>query len=131
MCGWELGIAESITIVIVIGLSIDYVVHLANHYVESVYPDRHRKIKVSLRDLGISILSGALTTAGSGFFLFFADMIIFNKFATLILSTVFFSLAFSLLFFSSLMHAFGPENETGSILKLCKIFKKPETEEEK
>lgn len=37
MQGWELGIAESITIVILIGLSVDFVVHLANHYVESVY----------------------------------------------------------------------------------------------
>lgn len=107
------------TIVILIGLSIDYVVHLANHYVESVYPDRHRKIKVSLRDLGISIVSGALTTAGAGFFLLFGTVIIFNKFAILILSTIFFSLMFSLLFFSALMHAFGPENDFGSLLKCC------------
>lgn len=96
--------------------------HLANHYIESVYPDRHRKMKVSLRDIGVSILSGGLTTAGSGFFLFFAEILLFNKFATLIISTVFFSLIFSLLFFSSLMHTFGPENDTGSIFNLCKNF---------
>lgn len=36
LAGWELGISESIALVIVIGLSVDYVVHLANHYVESV-----------------------------------------------------------------------------------------------
>mmetsp|Transcript_19326 Transcript_19326/g.1710 ORF Transcript_19326/g.1710 Transcript_19326/m.1710 type:complete len:86 (-) Transcript_19326:445-702(-) len=44
LSGWELGIAESITIVILIGLSVDFVVHLANHYVESVYPDKFRRI---------------------------------------------------------------------------------------
>jgi predicted RND superfamily exporter protein len=41
---WELGVAESISIVILIGLSVDFVVHLANHYVESVYPDKHRRM---------------------------------------------------------------------------------------
>lgn len=44
MNGWELGVAESIAIVILIGMSVDYVVHLANHYVESMFPDKHRKM---------------------------------------------------------------------------------------
>lgn len=40
MNGWEFGVAESITVVILIGFSVDYVVHLANHYVESSYDDK-------------------------------------------------------------------------------------------
>lgn len=43
MVGWELGVSESVAIVILIGLSVDYVVHLANHYVECTYEDRFRK----------------------------------------------------------------------------------------
>lgn len=35
-CGWELGVSESIAIVIMIGLSVDYVVHLAADYKHSV-----------------------------------------------------------------------------------------------
>lgn len=108
LMGWELGIVESITIVILIGMSVDYVVHLANHYIESIYPDRYRKIKISLKEIGISIISGAATTLGSGFFLFFAVLIIFNKFAILIFATILFSLAFALFFFASLMHVVGP-----------------------
>ena len=42
LCGYKLGIAESIAVVILIGFSVDYVVHLANHYVESVFPDKYR-----------------------------------------------------------------------------------------
>ena len=30
---WELGVSESIAMIIVIGFSVDYVVHLAAHYV--------------------------------------------------------------------------------------------------
>ena len=32
---WEIGISESISVVLFIGLSVDYVVHLAAHYVNS------------------------------------------------------------------------------------------------
>jgi len=45
---------------------------------------------------------------GAGIFLFFAVVIIFNKFAILIVATILFSLSFSLFFFSALLHAFGP-----------------------
>lgn len=35
MKGWELGVSESISVVIMIGLSVDYVVHLAADYKHS------------------------------------------------------------------------------------------------
>jgi predicted RND superfamily exporter protein len=34
--GWEMGISESIAMIIFVGLSVDYVVHIAHNYVESV-----------------------------------------------------------------------------------------------
>ena len=33
--GWQLGISESIGVVILIGFSVDYVVHLSSHYIHS------------------------------------------------------------------------------------------------
>lgn len=95
-------------IVILIGFSVDYVVHLANHYIESVYEDKYRRMKISLKEIGISIISGAITTLGSGMFLLFAIMPMFNKMAILLISTILFSLLFSLVFFAALNHAFGP-----------------------
>lgn len=38
--GWELGVSESISVVIMIGLSVDYVVHLAADYTHSQLPTR-------------------------------------------------------------------------------------------
>ena len=40
MAGWELGVSESVATVISIGFSVDYVVHLAAHYVHSPYHTR-------------------------------------------------------------------------------------------
>ena len=43
--GWELGVSESIAVVIMIGLAVDYVVHLAADYKHSVKPSRQDKIQ--------------------------------------------------------------------------------------
>ena len=32
--GWEMGVIESVSITVLVGLSVDYVVHLANSYIE-------------------------------------------------------------------------------------------------
>mmetsp|Transcript_2984 Transcript_2984/g.2749 ORF Transcript_2984/g.2749 Transcript_2984/m.2749 type:complete len:87 (-) Transcript_2984:247-507(-) len=82
--GWSLGSLESIAIVMLIGFSVDYAVHLANHYVESVFEDRYRRMQDALSGIGISIISGAITTIGSGVFLFLATVVFFTKFAFLI-----------------------------------------------
>ena len=68
--GFEIGATISIAMVIVIGFSVDYVCHLAAHYVHSIERNRYEKATGSVRDMGVSIFSGAVTTFGSGVFLF-------------------------------------------------------------
>ena len=75
--GWELGVPESVATVIVIGFSVDYVVHLAAHYVHSPSYSRDTKATDAVTAMGISILSGAITTIGSGVFLFGGTIIFF------------------------------------------------------
>ena len=70
IAGWELGVIESVATVIVIGFSVDYVVHLATHYVHSPNYSRSVKAKESITAMGVSIFSGAVTTLGSAVFLF-------------------------------------------------------------
>ena len=113
--GWYLGAIESIAIVISIGFSVDYAVHLANHYVESVYEDRHRRMQEALASMGISIFSGAITTIGSGLILFLATVVFFRKFALLIVGTISFSLFFSLVFFTGINHLLGPQKKFGNL----------------
>ena len=42
--GWNFGVAESAATVVMIGFSVDYVVHLANHYLESAADGRFQRI---------------------------------------------------------------------------------------
>eukprot|EP01084_Bolivina_argentea_P157720 274819_1 len=121
--GWELGISECIAIVMMIGFSVDYVVHLANAYQECQESDkRNDKIRFALFTMGISVVSGAMTTFGSGFFLIFPEMLFFKKFGILVMTVVMFSLFFSMVYFIGLLSLFGPQGKTGTI-PIGKIFK--------
>jgi predicted RND superfamily exporter protein len=106
--GWEIGISESISMVILIGFSVDYVVHLSADYMHSPQKDRSGKIQQALQEMGVSILSGSITTFGSGAFLFGGKIILFNKFAVLVTSTITVSFFVAMLFFAAVMHIMGP-----------------------
>lgn len=107
--GAELGTAESVAVVMLIGFSVDYIVHLGNHFVESEKSTRYERMAHALRDMGISVIFGGLTTLGSAFFLWFATMLFFTKFAYIMTSTVIASWFWSLGFLSAALMAFGPE----------------------
>lgn len=91
--GWGLGIAESIAAVIVIGFSVDYVVHLSHVYVDAGHRDpplttREERVTFALKSMGSTVFSGAVTTFGSGMFLVFTQLIFFVKFSVLIMVTI-------------------------------------------
>jgi len=111
LMGWELGISESCGIVIAIGLSVDYIVHLAGDYAHSMLQLRSEKMDQSYRNMGVSIISGSITTFGSAIFLFGGDLSLYNKFAVIISSTVAISFMVSMFLFGAICHAIGPEGE--------------------
>lgn len=44
LLGWSLGIAESIGLIVFIGFSVDYIVHMSHQYVESVFDKRKNRV---------------------------------------------------------------------------------------
>jgi len=116
--GQELGTAESVSMVILIGFSVDYTVHLATDYTHSAKETRFEKMRQALREMGISIFSGFVTTFGCGFFLFFGNLTFFSKFGLLITSTVLFSFLSASLLFASLCHILGPEKDKGYLMRM-------------
>ena len=116
--GWGLGPLESILIVIVIGFSVDYTVHLADSYMQSHAPTREGKVTDALVHTGSSVLSGAISTIGASIPMFFAKIIFFYKFGIFILLTIALSLNFSLVFFSAVLAWVGPLGKTGEVAML-------------
>ena len=65
--------------------------------------------------MSISILSGSMTTLGSGVFLFGGKLFMFQKFALFICCTTVFSFVTAMFFFGALQHIMGPKNGFGDL----------------
>ena len=115
--GWEIGISECIAMVVLIGFSVDYVVHLSADYMHSAHKTRNDRMKQAYQEMGVSILSGCITTFGSGVFLFGGKVITFNKFAVMITSTISLSFIVAMMLFGAVMHVLGPQDGFGDLCR--------------
>ncbi|KAK2158902.1 hypothetical protein LSH36_162g08051 [Paralvinella palmiformis] len=122
MAGWKLGVLESLNLVLVVGLSVDYVVHLAEGYSRSVHEHRLGRTRDMLEEVGISVVSGALTTIGASVFLLFAEILFFAQFGIFMFCTIFFSISYALVFFVTLVAIIGPQKEFGSLKPIYRWF---------
>jgi len=107
--GWKLGVIESVVYVMVVGLSVDYTVHLSEAYLASGKKTREDRCRVMLFRMGVSVVSGAFSTLGATFFLLLATIIFFTKFGSIIFFLISQSLIFSLTGYSALLDTFGPQ----------------------
>ena len=105
----------SMNLTLLVGLSVDYIVHLAEGYHLSEHSTRLDRVQDMLENLGISVIMGSVTTLGAAFFMLFSKIMFFFQFGTFLFCIIGFSLAFSLIFFPALMSLIGPEGNTGSI----------------
>jgi protein dispatched 1 len=118
--GWSLGIAESIAVVILIGFSMDYCLHVAAAYVESPMLTRFTRTRQSLTHMGISVLAGAATTLISSIFLFGATMTFFTKFAYLITFTIITAFSWTMFFLTTCLIMVGPEGDQGNVIAIAR-----------
>eukprot|EP00659_Diplonema_papillatum_P014786 gene14786-22634_t len=113
--GWKLGILESVGFVMVPGLSVDFVAHFADSYVESIEVTRIKRVQDMLAHTGMAVISGAFSTLGATTFLFFPKIIFFQKFGILIFITIAYSLLWALFFFPALLSTpLGPQGDVGN-----------------
>tara|TARA_B110001452_G_C15219166_1_gene422636 strand:+ start:1611 stop:1853 length:243 start_codon:yes stop_codon:yes gene_type:complete len=75
LAGFKNGMYESIFTILVVGMAIDYAVHLA-HYYNEAQGTRYQKAQAAIHGVGVSVLGGAVTTMGAGIPLF-ATVVIF------------------------------------------------------
>lgn len=116
LLGWKLGVLESLNMTLVVGISVDYVVHLAEGYIELEEGNRLSRIKHSLGHVGISVLSGACSTLGASVFMLASKIVFFMQFGIFMFCTIGLSTIYSLLFFSTVLALVGPQDNYGSIL---------------
>ncbi|XP_029214096.1 protein dispatched homolog 1-like isoform X3 [Acropora millepora] len=130
LAGWKLGVLESLNLTLVVGLAVDYVVHLADGYVRSNKQSRRDKVRETLGQVGISVLSGASTTLGASVFMLAAKILFFFQFGIFMFCTIGFSIAYALILFTTILAIFGPEGNSGSLQPPCNWFNRKPVQEE-
>merc|ERR1719210_283394 len=94
--GWTLGLTEVICLVMVPGLSVDYVAHMAEAYNGEKLDDREHRVIHMLEAMGVSVISGCISTLLAAICLFTCNVVFFQKFGSFIFMTIIFSVLFAL-----------------------------------
>jgi predicted RND superfamily exporter protein len=113
--GWELDIFNIIYLIMCVGLSVDYTVHLLHAFNESPGNGREERMKDALSEMGITILSGALTTLLAALPLFGCTSTFLKRFGTFIFLCIFFSICTAILLLTPLVLLIGPNGSFGDI----------------
>ena len=71
--GLELGAIEAISLQIIVGLAVDFLLHLAHSYSTSTFYSPFGRTRHSFLQIGAPVISGATTTMISSFCLLFAE----------------------------------------------------------
>ena len=106
-----MGIVESVVLAILVGMAVDYVVHLGVAFVEAdVALGPRGRTAEALGRMGQPILSGAGTTIITAASLFLPRMITFNTFGRFIVTIVGVSCVQAMVYFPMLLMHFGPRS---------------------
>merc|ERR1719316_39060 len=96
---WTFGPVEAIGLILFVGFSVDYTLHVAEAFHHAPPP----KVENALRRVGGAVVSAASTTSGSAFFLFFCTIQVFVQFGGAMILNALWSLLFALVFFPALL----------------------------
>lgn len=111
--GWTLGFLEAICFSILIGVSVDFVIHFNHAYVHHKGElSREERTKYAMITMGPSILATAATTFFSAIVMLFCVITFFRKFAQVLFFTIIMATFASFVFFITLTNCFGPSNPT-------------------
>jgi len=118
MANYELGTITSICITILAGFAVDYVVHLAHAYNHSGAKSRADKFQEAFDVIGVSVLSGMVTSVLAALVLLTCSLQFFAKFGFFLIFTVIWAWIWGNCFFMCLMRLIGPDASTPWILQV-------------
>jgi hypothetical protein len=131
--GWNIGSIEVISLVIFMGYSVTYSLHVAHNYAEAKVTEyegdveapladpasgkrsprelRHRRTKEAIEHIGSAVLSSAMSTFGSSCFLLGCTMVIFVKLGAVVLAVTVLSVLSCLVTLPALLILIGPPQQ--------------------
>ena len=112
---WQFGLTESTCVIIYIGISFDYVVHICHQFQHSISFDRKDKMLDAYIQMGQTVFSSALTSCCSAIFLISCQTDTLYKFGIFLLLTILSSMGVALVFLPAMLFIFGPHQGQGDV----------------
>ncbi|XP_025033533.1 protein dispatched homolog 3 [Python bivittatus] len=131
--GWEIGAVEAISLSILVGSSVDYCVHLVEgfllagetlppHLAEDPSSSRQWRTVESVRQVGVAVVSSAVTTVIATIPLFFCIIAPFAKFGKIVALNTGLSILYTLTVSTALLSIMGPPSFTRSRTSFLKAL---------
>ena len=112
--GWRLGVLESMCMAISVGICVDFICHHAHAYNHCGEHSRKERVTHSLVEMGISVVSAAVTTfTAAVILLLFTTVTFFNKFGVFLAVCMVCSIVVALIYFHALLAIAGPLGRGG------------------
>jgi len=108
--GWRLGIIEAVCVQVIVGLSVDYVSHIAVAYVATrdKFMTRNERAFAAVRAVGGAVTAGWFSSVAAAACLFGCTIVFFSKFAVFIAVTLTTSFAHAVFVLPLALAALGP-----------------------
>eukprot|EP00929_Paragymnodinium_shiwhaense_P118382 TRINITY_DN90300_c0_g1_i1.p1 TRINITY_DN90300_c0_g1~~TRINITY_DN90300_c0_g1_i1.p1 ORF type:complete len:1938 (+),score=383.34 TRINITY_DN90300_c0_g1_i1:179-5992(+) len=119
--GWPFGAVEAVGLIIVVGFSVDYSLHIAESYSLSTCETRFEKVQDALRRTGGALCGAAATSVLACPPILFCTIRVFVKFGILLIANMVLSLVISLTFFAALLSVVGPMDDFGSFACVASV----------
>eukprot|EP00656_Telonema_subtile_P016717 TRINITY_DN18854_c0_g1_i1.p1 TRINITY_DN18854_c0_g1~~TRINITY_DN18854_c0_g1_i1.p1 ORF type:complete len:241 (+),score=68.99 TRINITY_DN18854_c0_g1_i1:253-975(+) len=109
--GWMIGPIEGLCTTMMIGLSVDYILHMAIAFVRADGSSRFAKAQGMMGETSSTVLGSAVTTATSAAVLLFCQIPLFNKVGAIVVCNSVSSVIVSLTLLPALMLVYGPKDD--------------------
>ena len=116
LLGWDLGIFESVTIAIAVGLSVDFTVHLGVAYRLCREVSRTERTMFALNHMGPAITMAALTTFVAGSMMMPATILTYVQLGVFLMLIMTYSWVFANFFFLPVCAIMGPQHRFAQIV---------------
>jgi hypothetical protein len=113
--GLSLGPIEVVSLSLIIGLSVDYSLHLGHAYMHSIAHHRKERTQHAVVSMGSSLIAASLSTIGSMLVLLLCTIQLFVTIGTIISLTMTVALLLSLGTFAAWLSVMGPEGDFGNV----------------
>jgi uncharacterized membrane protein YdfJ with MMPL/SSD domain len=106
--GWTFGVVEAIGLIVFVGFSVDYSLHIIEAYNQSGHSARFARVREALVQAGSAVFSAAVTSLGAGTFILFCSIKVFVQFGMVVILNTCLSMLFSFCFLCAVLMVIGP-----------------------